>query len=310
MKFCNSLMRDINFEPDFIQPCCDVRGVNKVPQFPFSGGKLNMQEYADYITNIFPAIQKGEMCKNCPNLVDISTENYDFLMKFDTVSINVNRYLCNCKCTYCSLWKKPAVCHYDLRASIESLFDNHMLSKKCYFSWGGGEPSIFNQFEEISDFISQKGHYQYVHTNAIIYSKTFEKILHNKLGKINISLDSGTPQKYKQIKGVDKFVKVVENIKNYRLACRDPFQIDLKYIIFEQNNELAEIEKFIRLCHALDIKSIEFSFDFREVNKNKVSNQSLYAAKYLMVLAKQADIHCEPFFVTEEYQNKILNATL
>lgn len=304
MKFCKNLLNDINFEPDFIQPCCDVFGV-KVPKFDFKGGALNVKEYVQYIESIIPLIQKREICANCPNLMEIDDKNYNVQVAFDSVSINVHRYLCNCRCTYCGLWKKHTACDYDLLSAITSLFNAHILSKTCFFSWGGGEPTIFKQFEDISHLISQKGYYQYVHTNSIRFSKTLEQILHNNLGRINISLDCGTPQKYKEIKGVDKFSNVIENIIKYRLSAQHASQIDLKYIVFEQNNDLSEIEKFINLCKTTNIQHIQYSMDFREVRKKTVSEKTIQAIRLLIKSAANANIECIPFFVTPEYMKKI-----
>ena len=45
MKFCLNLCNDINFEPDAVQPCCNVHAI-AVPRFPFTGGRLDMAAYA------------------------------------------------------------------------------------------------------------------------------------------------------------------------------------------------------------------------------------------------------------------------
>lgn len=193
---------------------------------------------------------------------------------------------------------------------INSLFDQNILSRNCYFSWGGGESTIFNQFDEICKLISSKGYIQYVHTNGIRFSKSLENVLHNNLGKINISLDSGTSNKYKEIKGVDRFDKVIENIKKYRLASTNSYSVELKYIVFEKNNDLFEIENFINLCKSIDIKSIEYSLDFREINNNGPSNKTLYAIKYLIKLSNHLKINCVPFFIPPTYQNQINMITL
>lgn len=78
MKFCSMLCNDINFEPNAVQPCCSVRAI-EVPRFAFSGGALDMAAYGAHIQNIVERLQEGgELCRNCPHLVDIPVEEDAF----------------------------------------------------------------------------------------------------------------------------------------------------------------------------------------------------------------------------------------
>ena len=67
-----------------------------------------MAAYAEHIEKFFQRLQTGgdKLCSNCPGLREIpgnSTSNIRIL--FRTVSINMHRHLCNCKCVYCNLWR-------------------------------------------------------------------------------------------------------------------------------------------------------------------------------------------------------------
>ena len=63
MRICFKLFNDINFEPDAVQPCCNVHWIH-VPRFPFSGGKLDMHAYAQHISRVVEALQGNEpLCK-------------------------------------------------------------------------------------------------------------------------------------------------------------------------------------------------------------------------------------------------------
>lgn len=72
MKFCLNLCNDINFEPDAVQPCCNVHAI-AVPRFPFTGGRLDMAAYARHIQNVVEQLQKGgAVCRGCPECIEIN----------------------------------------------------------------------------------------------------------------------------------------------------------------------------------------------------------------------------------------------
>lgn len=144
-----------------------------------------------------------------------------------------------------------------------------------------------------------------MHTNAIRFSPAIGEVLRAGRGAINISLDSGTPETYRRVKGVDAFDKVVSSLRQYCDAASDTGQIHLKYIIFEANNAIAEIESFLSLCSSLHIKNIQLSFDFRELNADALSRKSLLAAAFLQRRAKDMGLVCLPFFLPQKEAEKL-----
>lgn len=142
MKVCPMLFCDINLEPASVQPCCDVHGC-EVPSFPFSGGKLDMGAYAAHIENSYHRLQKSNdaLCRGCPKLAEIpnSSAQINIHLNFKSVSINTHRYLCNCKCVYCNLWKqRERGTGYPVLPVLKSLYTQHALAQDCFISWGGG----------------------------------------------------------------------------------------------------------------------------------------------------------------------------
>lgn len=307
MKICENLYKDINFEPESIQPCCNIHGI-VVPQFPFSGGAFPARAYLDHINNVIEELQKsGNICKGCPDLrVLPDGRNYGARMLFRSVSFNQHRFFCNCKCDYCDLWQhKDRGYGYDVLPALESLKEQNLLDENCFFSWGGGEPSILPGFENAASWVTGHGYWQNVHTNALIYSPAIGKMLKRGQGQINISLDSSSPQIYKAVKGVNGFAKVTDSLKRYVHDARDTSQIVLKYIIFEKNNSIPEIEHFLKLCASLGIKHIQLSLDFREINANSVSEQTCLAAAFLKTRGEEYGLEVSPFFLPREIEEKI-----
>ena len=308
MKFCSMLYRDINLEPASVQPCCDVHGC-KVPTFPFSGGKLDMQAYTTHVENCVRRLQEKDdhLCEGCPQLGDIPPQALDGVTpQFRSVSINTHRYLCNCKCVYCNLWKhRERGIGYPVLPVLKSLYRQNALAPQCFISWGGGEPSILKDFEEASQWATGKGFWQNVHTNALRFSPAIAHLLREHRGEINISLDSGTAETYQKVKGVDGFAAVRQSLARYAEAAAEPKRITLKYIIFEANNSIPEITRFFELCTALGISSVQYSLDFREVNGKGPSPQTLLAAAFFASRAAALGLSCQPFFIPPALQDQI-----
>lgn len=309
MKICENLYEDINFEPDSIQPCCNVHGI-EVPKFPYSGGAFPAQAYLDHVNKVIEDLQKsGNVCKGCPDLKTLPDgRNYGARMLFRTVSFNQHRFFCNCKCDYCDLWQhKDRGYGYDVMPALESLKEMELLDENCFFSWGGGEPSILPCFEKASGWITENGYGQNVHTNALIYSPAIGKMLKRGQGQINISLDSSSPEIYRAVKGVDGFAKVADSLKRYVHDARDSAQVIVKYIIFEKNNRIPEIKRFIKLCSSLGLKHIQLSLDFREINANSVSEQTCLAAAFLRARGRECGLGVSSFYLPREIEEKIKN---
>ena len=312
MKFCSMLVSDINFEPDALQPCCNTGALGKLPRFPFSGGAIAMPDYERHIAASLEAMQEpGGMCSGCDKLVDLDVpEGKPLLLKprFQTVSINMHRHLCNCRCVYCGLWQKPSK-SYEALPAIKSLARQHVLSKDCLFSWGGGEPTILGEFEQTSQWIFDNGHFQYVHSNALRFSPVLAELLARGKAGLNVSLDSGSSAVYRDVKGVDGFDRVTTNLRKYAESAADMDRIELKYIVFEKNNSREEVDRFLALCGLLGVRRVQLSLNFLEVNANRVSDLTLNTAAYFLYRAMLLNLQCAPFFLSGALVTKIMEMT-
>ncbi|MDR2669291.1 MAG: radical SAM protein [Desulfovibrio sp.] len=216
----------------------------------------------------------------------------------------MHRRRCNCKCVYCSLWREKGPV-YAVLPALRSLFASGMAAHNCFFSWGGGEPSILPEFEECATAIRKEGYRQYIHTNALRYSPTVADLLQSGDGAVNVSLDSGTAETYKKVKGVDGFGAVLRTLARYRERAQSPDCIHLKYIIFDTTNRVQEIRKFFRVCRDLNIRNVQFSFNFLEKNTGGIHKLSIAAAAFFLVTAHSLGMNATPFFVDEAELERI-----
>lgn len=310
MKYCRYLNNDLNLEPDALQPCCNIRGIG-VPRFSFSGGEVDMAAYRRHIMDTLAAMQESKgMCSGCPEAVDIDlppNARLGLEIRFRTISINKHRHLCNCRCVYCTLWHKTAD-SYAVLPVLQSLKEQDALDDACFFSWGGGEPTLLKEFAETSRWIMDEGYRQYVHSNALRYSEAVGELLRRDRGMVNISLDSGTSATYRTVKGVDAYGQVVDSLCRYAADAADKRAVHVKYVLFESNNSARDIVRFLELCRRLGLVNVQLSLDFRESVKKTVSDKTLEAAALLMRGAEEMGLCCTPFFIDGEYLEKIRQA--
>ncbi len=309
MKICNMLFNDLNFEPDALQPCCNVRDTT-VPRFAFHGGPVDMAAYRAHIAAVFERLQHdAALCSGCPELLEGEgemPEDAGLYVRFRSVSLNQHRFFCNCRCVYCNLWsargQEPP---YAVLPALQSLIGQDALRSNALFSWGGGEPGILKDFDTACRLIREHGFRQYVHTNALRPSTAMEELLHAHAGRINISLDSGSPAGYAAVKGLDGWSAVLRTLERYAAASAGWDGIDLKYIIFDATNAIPEVEGFFRICERFGVQSVHYSLDFREINAHTVSDKTCLAAAYFKNRAAQLGLRHTAVFIDHARQARI-----
>lgn len=319
MRYCAKLFRELNFEPDAITPCCNVHNLT-IPRFPFAGGAVDVPAYMRHLLGVLANLNgEGTLCRGCPELgeLDAPVLEQDVLVKvanFRGISVNMHRHRCNCRCVYCDLWSQKSDAPYAVLPALRSLAAQNAALPGCRVSWGGGEPTILPEFEAASGWIAGQDWRQYVHTNAIVWSPVLAELLASGSARMNVSLDCGSRDIYKRVKGVDAFGVVLRNLERYARAAakaRDAGQEDdngvtLKYIVFEKNNAIAEVERFFGICTGLGITHVQLSLNFQELNGAGPSQQTLMAAAFFMARAQALGLACVPFYVPDEYRRKII----
>lgn len=312
-RYCDYMVSRLNFWDNTVEPCC-IPAIPIRPKMPLDGHKFNINEYEKQILDFMHC--KNEIagaCEGCEHLVKCETPDHPQIKsKFD-INFNYNVVLldmetaCNCNCDYCNVKNRPANPNvYDSLQLVNHLFENNRIAKNTWFGWSGGEPTLYPYFEKTCRFILEKGFNQNVHTNAINYSEPIYNYMQKGMGTIIVSLDSGSKESYKRIKGVDRFEAVYNNLKAY--AEGDAAKnVRLKYIIYEKNNSYSSIEEFLNLCKTLNLTNIQYSLNFNEIAANCLSDKTLRAAAYLIYAAKKIGLYAEPFAVEDRFVQTINN---
>jgi pyruvate-formate lyase-activating enzyme len=207
-------------------------------------------------------------CAKCPNFQTGDFGQSDGLIHF----INLSMYPapCQCKCVYCGFIGHNEFMRVNKRLHAkyyEKLFDAIDYAENAGYiapdaRWqvASGEITIHPYKKRILEWVKNRA--AILLTNGFIFDEKIASILSkNPRASINLSLDSGTPETWRKVKGVDNFDTVLGNLMKYRDRSR-PGQITLKYIVLPGMNDTpTDYRSFVEIMKTLDVEDFEISRD-------------------------------------------------
>lgn len=264
---CIHLEHGITFFSNSVQICCissHPGGGNILQIDNYKGEPIDWDSIFEKRNVMREGIRNGlipEKCTGCYYLKenDWNTDNY-----FDEVLIGHFTH-CNCNCIYCYTEKDKKFFNqnvtYNILPVIKDMIDKGVLSKKATITFGGGEPTILKEFEDLVYLLLDYDVYNIrIHSDGIKYSPAIEKGL--KLGKITLitSVDSSSPEVYEKIKQVQCFDKVFKNLENY--AKTQNGLIRTKYVLIPgYNDNLAEAKNWMQKTYDIGVRHIAFDIE-------------------------------------------------
>lgn len=271
-KTCKHLEGNLYLAPNEIRACCQrffhkgkMRG-DAVLLKTTKGQKISSEDILKAREKMFQNIQndKEEACLGCNYIVE--KEKPEITKKTNFLSIEHHSF-CNLKCTYCSEiyygGKKP---DYDVVDFLNTYGKEGNLKKCTQVVWGGGEPTLDKNFKkmllDINKIASPKIYHR-VFTNSVVFKESIKEFLDEGLIKIVTSLDAGTPETFKTIRGKDKFFEVFKNLNKY--SKKNPGRVTVKYILTEGNSSERELEQFVNNCikYKLDQCCFQISMNYK-----------------------------------------------
>ena len=210
---------------------------------------------------------------------------------------------CQIGCIYCQRRNathdidydfKRIIQNFDWKRFIASLEKNSLLRENSAFGFAAGEIAIDPRKDEL---ICLAGKYSiYALTNAVVFDEKLSKFADRYL----VSVDAGTRDTYKLVKGVDAFDRVWKNIKEYAKHGI----MTVKYIILPENSSKVDMEGFIQNaakseCHVVVISS--------DVNKKEPHTEDVIAcvSKMLHMARSRNIVSVVDETFTQEEKNKI-----
>lgn len=162
---------------------------------------------------------------------------------------------CNYKCKYCSA-HQPSKKEYNDNFSLEQyLIELEKIDAiNDIFSvlFAVGEPTLNEKRFGLYQHCKEKQYFLDVFSNCSVFDEELFQMAHEIPVIIRKSFDAGTPETYKQIKGVDCYGKVLENLKHYMQAPY--FALNPKYLFMPGiNDNETDVKNFVKLCAMLKV---------------------------------------------------------
>ena len=190
--------------------------------------------------------KKGKIHANCINCPSLKEDRWNNDKYIDNLYIS-HWSECNSNCIYCYAahnsddFKGEA--RYNVLPLLKEMFYSGYLRAGGLISFGGGEPTVLKEFEDIITFLLDNYFYGIrVHTSGIKYSPALARAINEIRGYVVVSVDAGDSETYKKIKRIDKYNEVRETIRKYALHTifLSRYFVSAKYIIIPGINDTKE----------------------------------------------------------------------
>jgi len=120
----------------------------------------------------------------------------------------------------------------------------------------GGEPFLRSDIFDIINYIHKKEMHSHLCSNGTLLNENMILEIKNAgLDSISISLDSYIPEIHNNLRGVNCFDQVIENIKLLRCKIKD-IMIGINYVITKKN--FLDMNKIIPFAEELGVNQIKF----------------------------------------------------
>ncbi len=157
-------------------------------------------------------------------------------------------YRCNCKCTFCDIWRIDELCHVG-DAGIEEVRRNLTDARKLgtrFVDFTGGEPLLHPQLPDMLEQAKNLGFKTSITTNCILYPQR-AKELAGSVDFLHFSIDSSDSHQHDSIRSAKAFSRVGESIETAKRLGEVP---DLLFTVTEENMDsllpLAEMAQKLR----------------------------------------------------------------
>lgn len=169
---------------------------------------------------------------------------------------------CNLRCLYCSPRHQTLKLSHEAILSYEEILHLVRIAVKLGISKvriTGGEPLVRKGVHEFIQALHQVDGIQDVSltTNGVLLKDNIETIVAAGLNRINISLDTLKPDKFKKITGVDAFDQVWEGIQQAYQSGLSPIKINTVALRHFNDNELEDIAR-LSFAYPFQFRFIEY----------------------------------------------------
>ena len=256
-----------NFKLDM---CCalqgDLRGISPSVKYK-NDWKTTINDFINRRDNLIDMIKNGEHTQ-CDGCIELTNAYWSRNRTVRTIALSPS-FPFQLACSYCDVGSnvknkenkakyKKIEEELDEIEFIKVLDEMGLLDLAEPIQISSGEISLYKYKRKLLTYLSKYD--LQIFTNAIIYDEQIASLAGRENSFLNISIDAGTKDTYKKVKGLDAWEVVRKNIKRY---SDEKSNIELKYIILSNNCKKEDIQGFLDLCAELNLNIINISCDFK-----------------------------------------------
>lgn len=292
---CGEFLHTLCFMPEGLRHCMYMDPNNAPPVISIAPDK---SVNPDYIFEVKHETEKlrmeGKMDKNCQKCFLACKKVHDNQDYINKVLIS-HKQDCNASCLFCYNKFDEGVKFnpYPILPQLEAF--KEYFKNGCEMHFGGGEPTIWEEFEEIIDFAIRENFTKiFIASNGSRFSQKLANAM--KMGKVQlvITTDIANSALYKNLKGLS-FEEVTENIKKYLEYDVTGQSIQDKYIIVPNINDNEKyIQEWVEYNENLGIKNLAIDIEavFFSKNRGKISSKYKNLVKYAENLINSKNLNC------------------
>jgi wyosine [tRNA(Phe)-imidazoG37] synthetase (radical SAM superfamily) len=228
-------------------------------------------------------------CKRCLMVVK---KRYGDICFSHLGHIDLQHYTkCNLRCSYCVYARNNSQLppQYDALAVLRQ-FSPDDIEWNAHVDFAGGEPALLDNLAEFLEFFRSRRIRVLMHTNGVKFHQSiYDGLEDGSLYWVTVSLDAGRPSTYRDLRGSDKFLQVMENLSRYAVAgSKGKGMLSVKYIFCESNCSEDDIAGFAYAMLALRPQKVWLTFDFtplylRQEKYDFAVQIEAYARLYLLL---------------------------
>lgn len=306
MKYlsCRYIEHGLDFEHTRLETCCFTchsGGGHITLKTDYKGEMIDWKKLFEQKRKYREEHRKGNILPNCKGCVFLEEKEWD---EEDYINfLQFNYWVqCNSKCSYCYEVQNKKMFDkikpYNTVPIIKEMIDKNILRTGGEVAFGGGEPTIAPEFEDLINLLTNSGFRNMrIHSSGIKFSPAIEDAIKKGVLNVVISIDSGCEKTYKKIKSVNCFKKVVENMKKYAAANKNNYGLmTSKYIIIPNvNDNRKEIDLWIETVKSIDGKwlAVDIEDVWYKINRATISPYYLDLINYIINRANEYNMKVE-----------------